>query len=979
MRIWYRFGIGLIAGISVVFIAMAGGTAYLLRGRVVEAVAASQRVQAAAKQRDIAQICAELPAIEASWREVAGLSRPLAPVLHRLEWVPQVGPDLVLLPELTELAIATTAAGRAACPLLLPVVSASSLPDRLVATGKQLEHHSSELANIRQHLKDANAAWNVVSPQLDASPRLAPYQATLRQFGDRLPTTIALLSHAEETGPHLSWLLGLDTPRRYLVISQNPFELRPSGGFIGIVCLVRVEDARPTSEGCRGSGTFSARAADKREMPFAYTRYLRLSQWTLRDANWSPDFPSSARTLEQFWQLNGQPAVDGVIAVDPYALEQLLEAAGPLPLDDGTTVAADQIVNTILALYYDGPIVSDKDRLAQLLPRMVQHLLQTEPRSLPAVGQALLTAVRERHLFVTLNQSSWATLLAKYGWNGQMQPISGDTLRIVEADVGYGDVNAFVERLTHYDVALDTTGAPLTATLTLTYTNQYSPWAEAPTSHAVTGRCTDPVTLELGPLSGCYANYLRIYVPSGSQLLDVDGVEDSLGADIESERLVFGGYLRIPPGAQRVVQIRYRLPSDLPSSTVIEKQYGTLALPILVTAHTPQAKAELWTNGRTDVTVRYQTNAGGLALDGPVDPSTQTVFARSSAFNHGLAQWQRHERAAATETWRDGQAIDRALDYARAVADQGSLSQALELTKSLIHVASDGRAAFEQAALLAADGRIMEADRWYREAAERSPTNPLAQLLWVSRSVALGEPLPTERRVTVSAAATRRWLRAATELEQSGDAPAALSQLLVLHTLLPDDHSIALRYSELLIRLEQVAAARSELAQIAGDRDIWSLLAAARLAQLDGDTSTAAGYYADAAPLAITYAMAIQIGNGLHALGDDAGAVVAYERAAALAPQSIWPLLAAGNVLSNTDPLAARGWYERAQAVEPTSGHPDFAIGRLLLRSGDLVAAEAYLQTAVEKQPEIQGFRDVLTEVQTQLGRSQSPSAPAAP
>ena len=51
----------------------------------------------------------------------------------------------------------------------------------------------------------------------------------------------------------LDWLLGIGEPRRFLVVLQNPFELRPTGGFMGLICVLRVVDAQPGIEECRTS------------------------------------------------------------------------------------------------------------------------------------------------------------------------------------------------------------------------------------------------------------------------------------------------------------------------------------------------------------------------------------------------------------------------------------------------------------------------------------------------------------------------------------------------------------------------------------------------------------------------------------------------------------------------------------------------------------------------------------------------------
>jgi tetratricopeptide (TPR) repeat protein len=945
-----------------------GATGYLLRGRVLYAAGVTAQAQADLQRRDLAAGCGNLIRAADAWRRADALSQPLAPLLRRLGWMPQLGADLRAAPDAIALARHGAAAGASACRVLKPALAATNTPERLAAAARQLSQHPAELAGIEADLVAAQQAWQRIAPLVDQSSRLAPYRAQLQTFDRLAPDAIQHIGQLRQSAPQLPGLLGLGSPRRYLVVLQNPFELRPTGGFIGLVCVVQVAEARPSLDRCQPSETYTAPATTA--MPFAYTRYLRLGNWYLRDANWSPDFPTTARAIQDFWAINEQPAVDGVIAVDPYALVPLLRATGPLKLGDGSAIDADQIVAAILSRYYDGAIYRDKGQLGELLPALLQQLLATDSAALPQLLAALNTAAAERHLLIALNQPELAALHKAQGWDGSLSPASGDTLRIVDADVGYGAVNAFVERLTDYDVALDAEGRPLTATLTLTYTNRYSPWAEAPTAYAVNGQCTDPATLQLEQRPGCYANYLRVYVPLGSRLLDAQGFEESLGADQQHQRTIFGGYLRVQPGEERVLRLSYRLPSLAPGTLTIEKQPGTLAPPIMITARTPQRQATLWTSGRTDLRVAIRASGSDLTLNGPQDQAAAQAFARHSAWHTGLARWQRGDREAALRIWQAGAALDRALDHARTLPTDAAIA----LTGAITAVETGGRAFFEQAAITEAQGEPV-ADL-YRQAAERSAENPLAQLTWARQQVISGADNPTMQQVAPASSAVRRWRAAADALEQTGRLADAASYLDVLLRVVPDDRATALRHADLLLRTGQQALALGRYELLAAQSDIWGRLAAARQAQINGESQAAIARYSEALPLAADYPTAFRIGDGLRDLGAQAAALQAYDRAASLAPGSIWPLLAAGDMLRGNDPAAARAWYGRAQQTDPASGYPDFALGTMLLQQGDTAGALRSFGAAASKQPEVQLFQETLDRVEAQQ-RSGAMLAPA--
>jgi hypothetical protein len=956
MNVRYRRIIQATGGIFVLGLALLAIDGALLARQLFAARAATTHVQASAQQRDLLQTCQTIGPAAQAWDRAGTLSRPLAPALHHLGWVPRVGRDLRLLPELIQLARHGARIGVRGCQLVTPALAATTQAERLATIARALQADPQQVVALRADVQQMQVAYTEIAPLLADSVYLAPYRDQLHQLGAALPTLTTVVE-ADQDGAALAWLLGLDAPRRFLIVLQNPFELRPTGGFIGLVCVLHIAQAAPTVERCAPSETFAAAAPADWPTPFAYTHYLRLGRYTLRDANWSPDFPATADVVRQFWALNEQPAVDGVIAVDPYMLAPLLRAIGPIALAGEPPIAADQAVDAIMARYYDGQLFRDKASLSQLFTTILQRTLQAEPAKLPQIASAIRTSLDERHLLIDLDQPALSALLARTGWDGAVGTDQANALRIVDADVGYGAVNAFIERLTQVDLLLDPSGAPLTATLTLTYTNSYSPWAEAATPYAVYGQCLDPDSGQLMRQPGCYGNYVRVYAPQASQLIEISGIDQPLGTDQDGGRQVFGGYLRLEPGDQRTVRLSYRLPSLQPGPLTIEKQPGTLAPPTLVTVTQGERRAATYLELRTDRTIDVRALESAATLDS-AQQRAAAAFERQAALAAGRVEWEQGRRAAAIQRWQTGGALDGAINDARTLP----ANRALTLLAALAAVDPSGHAAFEQATLLAAGGDLPAAQPLYQRAATQGQANPLALLSWAEQQAAAGAALPALRDLPATSSAVRRWRMAVDELEQIGAFASAANRLAVLRQLQPNDRALALRYADLLLRLERREQAAAAYAALAGD-DIYGRVAAARQAQIAEDREGALAHYKAALPLATTYETAFRIADGLRDLGDQAGALAAYERTAQLAPGSIWPLMAAGNLLRQSDAAAAKAWYERAQQRSPASGYPDFALGTLLLDAGDIAAARPLLETAAAKQPDVHAFQDMVARV----------------
>ncbi|MCX6396915.1 MAG: DUF4012 domain-containing protein [Propionibacteriales bacterium] len=143
----------------------------------------------------------------------------------------------------------------------------------------------------------------------------------------------------------LPTMLGQDGPRTYLLMVQNPAELRSTGGLPGSVAILKAVNGQLAM-----TDQFSA--ADVK--PTA-TPVLKLDDETrrmygespaedFRDINFTPDFPTAAQAAVALVKEKlGLGDIDGVVSVDPIVLTGLLRATGPVDVkvrDDGGNLVA---------------------------------------------------------------------------------------------------------------------------------------------------------------------------------------------------------------------------------------------------------------------------------------------------------------------------------------------------------------------------------------------------------------------------------------------------------------------------------------------------------------------------------------------------------------------------------------------------------------------------------------------------------------
>ena len=144
-------------------------------------------------------------------------------------------------------------------------------------------------------------------------------------------------------------MLGAEGPREYLVLMLNPAELRSGGGIVGSVAVLRADD------GALAFGDqVAARSLPRYEEPVLTLAADELEVHSdqlgrvMQNVTMTPDFPRTAALAAQMWRLATGVTVDGVVALDPVTLSYVLGATGGVPGADGTTLTAEDVVETLL-------------------------------------------------------------------------------------------------------------------------------------------------------------------------------------------------------------------------------------------------------------------------------------------------------------------------------------------------------------------------------------------------------------------------------------------------------------------------------------------------------------------------------------------------------------------------------------------------------------------------------------------------------
>ena len=430
-------------------------------------------------------------------------------------------------------------------------------------------------------------------------------QTRIDKYGPLLDTYV-------KVSARLPAILGWDGPRRYLVLTQDPAELRPSGGLIGSYGLITLDKGRVTE----------LRFQDVEKLDYAnnypfvqpppeLANYLLgpTQSWQLADAGWSPDFPTSAQdALRLYTNESGDARIDGVLGVTTYTIDELLKVTGPVAVPDyHVTIASGETTLKVLQLTRAAstPGGDRKAFLSAFADRLLASLLALQPSKWgDLLGSA--DAFSKGHLleawFRDLNDEAFAALS---GFGGGVLQDPGDYLYPVDSNVTpVSKVNGVTTRSLTLGVQLDAVGNARDS-LEVTWQNRIDTDIGAPYRAL-------PVDGSLRILG----MYFRALVPERSRIEAVSGggpavVTDPAVVEDEAGRMAIGTYFRIPAGETSLTSTwtsPYAASVDTAGGTyrlTVQAQPGMLPGPLTVTIRVPDgnrisaASPELTVSGAT--------------------------------------------------------------------------------------------------------------------------------------------------------------------------------------------------------------------------------------------------------------------------------------------------------------------------------------------------------------------------------------------
>lgn len=332
------------------------------------------------------------------------------------------------------------------------------------------------------------------------------YQKSFEDFRNIYSLFVSDMENITEVAEAIELFMGRDGFRRYMVLFQNQNEIRSTGGFIGSYAIVDIQNAKILDINIPGGGSYDLQGQLKDFVLPPMPLQIVNKRWEFQDANWFPNFPDTAKKIEWFYQNSRNSTLDGVIAVNASVLERVLKVLGPLQNDEYNIFLDAE--NALQKLQYEvenyeGDDNRPKAVLSSLFNQLFSSLDKIEAKQMLSLIFNIHESLEEKEIQLYFKEKELYNLFSNYNWAGEIKKTDKeDYLFVVNSNIGGGKSDFNIEQTIEHQSYIDQDGSIIN---TVIVTREH---------------IGDPKEYFFGDTN---VNYIRLYVPKGSQLLEAGG------------------------------------------------------------------------------------------------------------------------------------------------------------------------------------------------------------------------------------------------------------------------------------------------------------------------------------------------------------------------------------------------------------------------------------------------------------------------
>lgn len=371
-------------------------------------------------------------------------------------------------------------------------------------------------------------------------------------------------------------ILGFDWPKKYLLIFQNPSESRATGGFIGSVAILTVDAGRVKSIKLNDVYNIDGQLTGNIEPPRPIKKIS--AAWSLHDSNWFFDFPASSEKINWLYEKAGGETMDGVIAINPRVVTDLLKAVGPVKIEKYKVELSEknfiELTQRQVENEYDRTVNQPKLFLADFLKNLKEKFDNLPAYKKISIAKNFIVNLDQKDIQVNFKDSRSQAFVESHNWAGKANYSEKDYLAIVHTSINGFKSDAVMDEDAVLSSEIEDDGSVIN---TLTITREHK-----------ADESMDDWYKRVN------SDYLRIYVPEGSELIEAKGttkddyfvkdpsidyesfikdehlaaIENNKKVDLknnveilkETGKTVFASWVYVSFGEKATVSFRYRLP-----------------------------------------------------------------------------------------------------------------------------------------------------------------------------------------------------------------------------------------------------------------------------------------------------------------------------------------------------------------------------------------------------------------------------------
>src|SRR3990167_9102664 len=431
-----------------------------------------------------------------------------------------------------------------------------SAEEKIIFILETLDKISPQLESVSTQLTQAQTELNKINPRHyppSIRTKIASLQSSLASSGEVLKNIKPLLAF-------LPKLLGQAETQTYLLIFQNDAEIRGSGGFLTAYAILETFRGKITPVLSQDIYELDNQFGKRLPAPEPIKKYLPLVyNWHLRDMNLSPDFTVSMDAfLPNYKEVAQYKDFDGVIAMDTQIVVDLLKVLGPVGVADWGTYDAEivkecncpQVVYK-MEDYATRPTyyvkANRKGMIGPLMHSILLNVMNSPKKLWPQFVEIGLNNIKAKHLmFYFPDDPAMQQAADAFNASGRVKEFKADYFYLNDTNFAGAKSNLYVQQDIEQviDVASDGT---ITKTVTITYTNHEPP---------------DDCNLESGGLclNGILRDWVRLYVPEGSQLVEVLGSNIEATTNKDLGKTVLEAFIELRPESRTKPIFKYTLP-----------------------------------------------------------------------------------------------------------------------------------------------------------------------------------------------------------------------------------------------------------------------------------------------------------------------------------------------------------------------------------------------------------------------------------